>query len=129
MPTAPPRVCPRCRGLITGRYCKTCRKPSPSASANKTRAQRELRRIKIENDPWCQWQSPTPGVGRSPECYRPATQADHIVPVSEAPELADSYENLQSLCHDHHVAKTNQDRRRRSGKGDDDEFRMSSPWS
>ena len=111
MPYAAPKVCPRCRRTFTGKRCPCApASPSPTSRFASTRPWRRLRSIRLDNNPRCQW----------PGCGRPAAQVDHIVPVAEAPELAYDYDNTQSLCVKHHQEKTNQDRRRRSGKQDDE---------
>jgi 5-methylcytosine-specific restriction enzyme A len=110
MPYAAPRVCPHCRRLIPhGQRCPCSPNRSPSAQVGSTRQWRKLRTIKLNNNPICEW----------PGCRRPAAQVDHIQPVVEHPELEYDYDNTQSLCRPHHQEKTNQDRRRRSGKTDD----------
>jgi len=43
---------------------------------------------------------------------RPATEVDHITPLAEAPDRRYDYDNLSSLCHDCHQAKTAQESRR-----------------
>lgn len=48
------------------------------------------------------------------KCGKPAEEVDHIREIREGgPEF--DLENLQSLCHDCHVLKTNENRRRRDG--------------
>jgi 5-methylcytosine-specific restriction enzyme A len=116
MPYAAPQVCPRCRKTYAGKRCpctpaSRSSSRSPSAKAGSSRAMRKLRTTKLDNNPKCEW----------PECGRPAAQVDHIKPVAQHPELALDWDNLQSLCRPHHVEKTNADRRRRSGKPDDDD--------
>ena len=132
MPSAPPRVCSRCQRTVPpGQRCRcgVGRSPTTTSAWNSYQG-RKLRKIKIANDPWCQYQSKTPGVGRSPVCNRPAEHVDHIRPVAEDPKRVLDYENLQSICVDHHRQKTNADRNRLYGKdiGDYDEFTMSAPW-
>ena len=50
------------------------------------------------------------------KCGKPAEEVDHIREIWEGgPEF--DLDNLQSLCHDCHVAKTNESRRRRDEQG------------
>ena len=44
-----------------------------------------------------------------PTCKRPATQADHIIPLSMGGTWA--LENGQGLCHQHHSSKTAREQR------------------
>jgi 5-methylcytosine-specific restriction endonuclease McrA len=113
-------VCPRCQRLITGRRCPQCNpawKPRDGSSTSYAGGGgggkwRRLRNTKIANDPICQWETPTAGVGRSPVCKRPAAFVDHIIPVAEAPDLRYSYTNLQSLCKTHNDEKNALDAQR-----------------
>jgi 5-methylcytosine-specific restriction enzyme A len=109
VPRAAPRVCPHCRRVVPhGQRCPRTPDRSATTKFSSTRRFRKLREIKLNDEPHCE------------ACGRPATQVDHIKPVSEHPQLALSYENLQSICRPCHQKKTNADRRRRSGKDDDD---------
>lgn len=42
-------------------------------------------------------------------CGAPAREADHIIPIRDAPEKMFDLDNLQSLCHSCHRIKTNQE--------------------
>lgn len=61
----------------------------------KRRRARQLRKRRV-----CQW----------PDCTAKATEVDHEIPRFEGG--ADTDENLQSLCHDHHSQKTAAEGRR-----------------
>lgn len=65
------------------------------------RVWRRLRRLKLQMNPLCEW------------CERsrrpvPATDVDHVVPISKGGEPLD-LANLQSLCHECHSRKTSRD--------------------
>jgi len=59
---------------------------------------RKLRDHKLKVDPICEIRTHCQGAI--------ATQVDHIVRVSERPDLRLEWRNLQSACEDCHVAKT-----------------------
>lgn len=61
-----------------------------------------LRNIYIKKHPICQW----------PGCRKPAGIVDHILPISERPDLRLVVDNLQSLCRSHHGVKTAVDMRK-----------------
>lgn len=103
MPTRPPRVCPRCGNAVDGR-CPGCspawsNKPESWAGGS-TRRWRRFRHAWLVEHPLCA------------RCSAVATQVDHIVnlgsfPPGHAREAARyDWTNLQSLCLDHHKAKT-----------------------
>ncbi|WP_374159096.1 HNH endonuclease [Mycobacterium sp. G7A2] len=102
MPSAPPRVCGRC-GATTPKGARCgCIKPWEGATRRSGGGRwRKLRAAKLRANPICQW----------PGCRRPATEVDHIKPLAEGGREFD-WENLQSLCHEHHLAKTAADARR-----------------
>lgn len=50
----------------------------------------------------CQW----------PNCGHPAEEVDKIIPYAERPDLRYDWDNLQSLCHEHHTEKTMVDAQR-----------------
>jgi hypothetical protein len=105
MPTAPPRVCARCRQPAQhGKPC-TCRPPwQRTTKPNRVggRRWRRLRTAKLAADPICQ----------HPDCRRPATEVDHITPLAAGgPEF--DWSNLSALCASHHAAKTSTETRRR----------------
>ncbi|HRW25566.1 MAG TPA: HNH endonuclease signature motif containing protein [Spirochaetia bacterium] len=55
-------------------------------------------------------------LARQPRCCRcgaPATDVDHIIPHQGREEYAFNLDNLQSMCHACHMAKTRADRGRR----------------
>jgi len=56
---------------------------------------RRLRLWYLRRNPICQW----------PGCNKPASQVDHVVPISHGGSRTDPA-NLQSLCHSHHSLKT-----------------------
>ena len=98
MPTAPPRICNRCRGTYTARRCPACRPAWQGAGSwqgGSTRRWRRLRDRKLTADPLCQW----------PGCRVLATEVDHLVNLAEGGARYD-WSNLQSLCSDHHEVKT-----------------------
>lgn len=96
MPTAPPRVCARCKQPAPkGRACQ-CR-PAFEGAAKRTsgRKWRQLRTMKLRAN----WQCEHEG------CPRLAAEVDHITPLAEGgPEF--EWNNLASLCEDHHKQKT-----------------------
>jgi 5-methylcytosine-specific restriction endonuclease McrA len=84
-----------------------CTRPTPArlAQLGKTEEQarhayycsarwQKLRRMQLAREPFCR------------KCGRPATDADHEIPRPLGP---DSLENLRSLCHSCHSAKTQED--------------------
>jgi 5-methylcytosine-specific restriction enzyme A len=59
---------------------------------------RKLRSLKLDANPICE------------HCKaRPATEVDHVTPLSEAPDRRYDWDNLSSLCHDCHSEKTKQE--------------------
>ena len=59
-----------------------------------------------------------------------ATEVDHIQPLFKGG--ADAWENMQSLCHDHHAIKTDRDMDRISKAGADESgwpHDESHPWN
>lgn len=98
MPTAPPRICPKCRAAITARRCPKCWPAWSGSSYGKSgtsRRQQRMRRQQLDREPICQW----------PGCGRLAVTADHVVNVAAGGAKYDP-DNLQSLCEPHHRAKT-----------------------
>lgn len=61
----------------------------------------KLRRMKLQQDPLCEWCKRTGKL-------EPATDVDHIVPVSKGGAPLD-LDALQSLCHACHSRKTQRD--------------------
>lgn len=102
MPTAPQRVCARCRQPAPkGRRC-ACR-PAFEGAAKRTagRRWRQLRAMKLRAN----WQCEHEG------CPRLADEVDHIVPLAEGgPEF--EWNNLAALCADHHRMKSATDAQR-----------------
>lgn len=99
MPTAPPRVCARCRQPAPkGRPCR-CR-PAFEGAAKRAggRGWRELRAAKLHENPRCE----------HPDCVRLADEVDHITPLSAGGAELD-WSNLASLCREHHREKTTAD--------------------
>lgn len=47
----------------------------------------------------------------------PATEVDHIIPIRVRWDLRLRLDNLQSLCHRHHMSKTAEDARRHEVPG------------
>lgn len=105
MPRRPPRVCPKCRRLITGNRCVCTPAWHGSTSPTSTRRWRKLREQKLDANPRCE----------CPGCSRPATTVDHIKPLAEARNAAEldvmryDWDNLQSLCQPDHDVKTAED--------------------
>jgi 5-methylcytosine-specific restriction protein A len=86
------RGCPR---LIYEGYCEEHRRPYTTG----TTAQRgyggrwqRLRLLVLNREPLCRM------------CHAPATDVDHFIPKSRGGD--DSFDNLQSLCHECHARKT-----------------------
>ena len=102
MPTAAPHPCRRCGRLVArGATCQ-CRKPfEGSTHPANTRRWRKTRAAKLRASPLCE----------HPGCRRIATTVDHIQPLAEAGSRW-SFDNLQSLCREHDIAKTAADAQR-----------------
>ena len=66
---------------------------------------RRLRRIKLSNNPLCE-------LCLSKDIVVQASQVDHIIPVSQQPELRLVYDNLQSLCETCHSKKTREENKK-----------------
>jgi 5-methylcytosine-specific restriction endonuclease McrA len=82
-----------------------------------TREWRTLRLVKLTESPWCE------------ECKKEglntlATEVDHITDISQAPTRFMDITNLQSLCKQHHSAKTFQEHREGSKFGKKKEFQV-----
>jgi 5-methylcytosine-specific restriction endonuclease McrA len=80
-----------------------------------TAAWDRLRKLKLANDPFCQIQT---HCAERPLLRTLAAEVDHIVPVSERPELRFVYTNLQSACKSCHSAKTRTEQQRRGRGGE-----------
>lgn len=105
MPTAPPRVCARCRKPAPKNRpceCRPAYEGSTHPSGNDRRWQ-AARDAQLRDHPYCQW--------TEQPCPRLATDVDHITPLAEG---GDRYnpDNLQSLCKPHHDQKTARDAQR-----------------
>lgn len=101
MPTAPPRVCARCRQPAPrGRPCE-CRPAWEGGHRRSARGRKwqELKTQKLRANPYCE----------HPDCHRVADTVDHIVPLAENQAGQYDWDNLQSLCDPHHTEKTTQD--------------------
>lgn len=106
MPTAPHARCtvPGCGRIATwhGRCDQHQRKaweqPSQHTRMIRRQDQQKFHDATLRRSPICQW----------PGCTQPATDADHIVPVSQGGALHD-INNAQALCHMHHTLKTRQE--------------------
>lgn len=100
MPSAPPRVCARCRRLaVKGKPCQ-CRpawEGSRHMSGNDRRWQR-ARDDYLRSHPLCE----------KAGCGRIAEVVDHITPLAEGGDKYD-HQNFQSLCRPHHTEKTTAD--------------------
>lgn len=72
---------------------------------------RRLRDMKRSHDPLCE-ACKAEGVTRAMD------QVDHIIPIEQRPDLAFVWENLQSLCTQHHARKSQEERRGRRGTMD-----------
>ncbi len=99
MPSAPPRICARCRRPApAGARCPcTPAWENSRHPGNSHRTQRN-RRQQLRDQPFCQ----------APGCNRLADEVDHIIPLAEGGDRYDPA-NLQSLCRDHHKQKTTAD--------------------
>lgn len=102
---------PGCNQLVENGYCEKHKQPVTQQEIDRhthdnkvygNTAWRRLRRIKLNADPLCEQ-----CLGEN--IVVPATQVDHIIPVSQQPELKLCYENLQSLCETHHSQKTREE--------------------
>lgn len=109
MPRAP-KQCATCSALTAGgkTYCDQCQPNGwathPSArntrySRTETRA---FHRAVLAREPNCR------------QCGAPATQADHIIPVSQG-GTNDPRTNGQGLCDQCHAHKTKREQRQRTG--------------
>lgn len=106
MPTAPPRVCNRCKGPATkGQPCQCTPTTWTRGSRRQARGRRwvALRAAKLRSQPFCE----------HPDCHLLADEVDHITPISQG---GDEWEwtNLASICITHHREKTRREARQRS---------------
>jgi 5-methylcytosine-specific restriction endonuclease McrA len=100
-PWAPAKRCLKCGARFVGRKCPACvqryeqaRRGDPLHELYKTPAWRALRAAFLRDHPTCV------------DCGRPATEADHLLPVRERPDLALALENLAPRCKADHARRT-----------------------
>ena len=112
MPTAAPRICARCGGVIPARTVCPCRpawEGSPQRAA-RGRPWARFRLARLRANPICQHDG----------CRRLATVVDHMTPLAEGGAEYD-WHNTQCLCREHATQKDTQDalrgKRRRRGNG------------
>lgn len=99
MPSAPPRICARCRQPTPKNQRCPCRPAFEGATRRKAGTRwRTLRAHKLHTTPTCE----------HPGCPRLADEVDHITPLAEGGDEF-KWSNLQSLCHAHHREKTTTD--------------------
>ena len=120
MSIKPMRPCrhPGCRELVSNGYCEQ-HKPKPAARAESAAWhdlyllpvwKDKLRPAQLAREPFCR------------ECWRSrrarvrATEVDHVVPHRGDLQLFLDPENLQSLCHRCHSAKTMRELNSRKNK-------------
>lgn len=108
MPTAPPRVCNRCKKPAPKNKPCQCR---PAFEGSTHPGGHDDRRMAAAINAYrrshliCQW----------PQCRRPMDHVDHVVPLAELrPNDPRRYahSNMQSLCEPHHRIKTTADAQR-----------------
>ena len=114
MPDKPLKPCqhPGCGVLGKGTYCEVHqRQRSRERDTNRPRRGgrrwRKLRDLKLRTNPICEICNTALSM-----------EVDHIEPLAKAPEREFEWENLQSVCHDCHVAKTAADQGRAQGGGE-----------
>ncbi len=109
MPMMTPNACHRtgCPNMgLPGRlYCTEHRTPAWKSEEKSLRRGgrrwRVARRWYLGKHPMCEW----------PECQEPAVEVDHVVALAlGGRELRE--ENMQALCHGHHVVKTSADQKK-----------------
>ena len=106
---AHPCAQPGCPALVRrGSRCPAHdpnRKRGSSTAQGYGRDWRRLRAAFLAANPLCGAEmEPHPVTQAMGYCTRPATDVDHITPRSKGG--TDDWDNLQSLCHRHHSAKT-----------------------
>lgn len=108
MPTAPGRVCNRCRKIVPAGVkrcpCRPAWEGSSYGKSGTDRRQRKIRDQTLAQHPICQW----------PGCRDLAVTADHIVNLASGGAKYDPT-NYQSLCDGHHRQKTAAESRRGRG--------------
>lgn len=101
MPSAPPRVCARCKKPAPkGQPC-ACR---PAFEGSTHPGGKTDMRMRRSMDAY----RAAHLMCEHPGCHRVMDQVDHIVPLAEGGDRYD-WTNYQSLCAEHHSAKTTQD--------------------
>lgn len=99
MPSAPPRICARCRRQARpGQPCPCTPAWENSTHPGNSRRTKRARTQQLRDQPFCQ----------APDCNRLADDVDHITPLAEGGNRYDT-NNLQSLCREHHKRKTTAD--------------------
>ena len=107
MPSLAKRPCPVCGALGTGGRCAAhAKQQDRERGTTKQRGYAdgwpEVRAEKLALDPVCQIRLTCFGMV--------ATEVDHIIPISERPDLRLEPSNLQSACKPCNVAKARQNR-------------------
>ena len=116
MPYKPKVYCryPGCNQLVDTGYCIQHKQPVSQQEIDRHRHDNEvygntvwrrLRRIKLSANPLCE-------LCLIKGIVVQAEQVDHIIPVSQQPELKLVYENLQSLCETCHSKKTREENKK-----------------
>jgi 5-methylcytosine-specific restriction protein A len=97
MPNAAPHACARCGRVVEHGQTCVCRAPWEGAPYRAARSSRwaKRRRAQLKLHGICQW----------PGCRMAATEVDHVVPLGEGGDEY-AWENLQSLCREHHQRKS-----------------------
>lgn len=117
MPAKPARPCPRCRARMEGETCERCGK----STKRDQKAYDELRGSASErgyNHAWNVFAADY--KRRHPLCADcedkgltvAVEEVDHVIPLSERPDLKFDERNLRGRCKPCHVRKTWQDRKR-----------------
>lgn len=106
---AGPRICSRCRQIIpAGKRCQ-CTEAKRKAAIDAKRPSsgergydadwKAVRRQYLAAHPDCQYEG----------CGYQATEVDHVLSVSERPDLRLSWSNLRGFCKSHHSQRTARD--------------------
>lgn len=106
MPTRPKRPCPHpgCPELVQRGRC-----PRHALQVERARGTTAQRGYGAHHRRWRAMILARDVLCVAPKCKRPATQADHIIPLSMGGTWA--LENGQGLCHHHHSSKTAREQR------------------
>ena len=115
MPYKPKQYCknPGCNQLVESGYCEKHKQPISEYDSKRNAVNaktydttwRRLRRLKLSRNPLCE-------ICLFKEIIEVATEVDHIIPVSQQPELRLVYENLQSACTPCHSKKTREENKK-----------------